>query len=170
MFHVAEHEVLATLLDDCGEGVQQLDAVPLLVVVAALDQVRLVDGRRLSGLAVLERELVGHVFGSLDGLELAGLLHLTGADLESVELVATVKNKRHLDRQFPEPEHRKHDAFTGTHLAVGLVAHLHDFFDDSFTGSTERNPCELQFVIALGEHFHRKCKHQQQQYVSKLRH
>ena len=58
VFHIAEHEVLAALLDDSGEGVQQLDAVPLLVVVAAIDQVRLVDRRRLGGLAVLERKLV----------------------------------------------------------------------------------------------------------------
>ena len=154
VFHHAHHEIAVVVLDHGGEGVEGLDGEPLLVDVPAVLDVGLVNGGGLYRLAVLESELLGHVGGGLDGLVLAGFFYTAGTDFEGVELVVLVEDEVHLHRQFAELEHGDDHTFAFAALAIGLVTHLHDLFDDGLAVGAKGNACKI--FTTLGESAHGK--------------
>ena len=166
MRHRADHEIAAVLLDEGRVDVEHLDREPLLVKVQQvfLEGGSLVDGGVTRGLAVLERELLGHVGDSFEGLAQTGAFHTAGTDFERIELVILVENEIDLHRQFAEHEHGNNNAFTLATLAVGLVTELHHFFDNGFAGGPERNSGKV--VITLSNRFQRQKQRQERYYKS----
>ena len=135
-----------------GVGIEGLDGEPLLVDVPAVLDVGLVDGGGFYRFTVLEGELLGHVNGGLDGFALAGFFHAACTDFKGVELVVLVENEVYLHRQFAELEHGDNYTFALTALAIGLVSHLHDFFNDGLTVRTEGDACKIFRTLCKGTH------------------
>ena len=93
-----------------------------------------------------------HVHSGLDGLVLAGFLYTARTDFKSVELVVLVENKVYLHRQFAELEHGDNNTFALAALAIGLVTHLHDLFNDGLAVGAEGYTCKIFRTLCKGTH------------------